>query len=61
MKFKINIIESERGCDQRIDSSEIFETWKEAVEFRDKFNSETNLEFVPDWYMIAEGPYPYDR
>lgn len=57
MKFLINIIESELGWGQKIDERKHFDSYEEAVRFRDAYNAENNLPYVPAWYMYAEGPF----
>lgn len=53
-KFKVNIIESERGWGQRLDEVEEFDTYEEAVERLMEFNSKNTDSIIPDWYMYAE-------
>jgi len=53
-KFKVYVIESERGWGQRIDETRFFDTKEEAVEFVKDFNSHNTDDVVPDWYMRAE-------
>lgn len=52
-KFKVDLIESERGWGQRVDQTREFNTYDEAVDFIKSFNSQNNLPVVPDWYMYA--------
>ena len=52
-KFKVDIIESERGWGQRIDEVKEFDTYEEAVSFMDDFNKGNNKDSAPDWYMVA--------
>lgn len=56
MKFKVIIVESERGWGQRIDEVKMFDSADEAHKFVEEFNSKNNLPYVPDWYMYAEEP-----
>ena len=58
--WKIFLIESERGWGQRVDDVLKFDTREEAVKYKDEFNSKNNLDYVPDWYMYADGPHPVD-
>jgi hypothetical protein len=51
--FRVQIIESERGWGQQIDSVEYFATKAEAEKFVKKFNAKNNEATVPDWYMYA--------
>ncbi len=53
-KFKVNIIESERGWGQKIDEVEEYDTYEEAAERIKSFNSKNTDSVVPDWYMRAE-------
>lgn len=53
----VDIIEYERGWGSRLDSTEKFDTYDKAIEFKSKFNAENNLIEAPDWYMVAIGPY----
>lgn len=56
-KYQVTVIESERGWGQKIEY-ELFDTYEEAVKYRDHINSFNNPlkpgEIVPDWYMIAK-------
>lgn len=54
MKFKAQLIESERGWGSRVDEVREFDTEQERDEFIAKFNAQNNEETVPDWYMYAE-------
>jgi hypothetical protein len=59
MKFKVVIMESERGWGQKIDSVKYFEgenAAQEAWDFADNFNKEDMKNYVPDWYMVALDP-----
>lgn len=51
---RVDIMEFERGWGQRLDEKRYFATRKEAEDFVTSFNSKNNLDYVPDWYMIAE-------
>jgi len=53
MKIKVEIIESERGWGQKVDSVKTFPSLKKAEAFVVKYNSKNNLPEVPDWYMYA--------
>lgn len=53
MKVKVEIIESERGWGQKIDSTREFPNRTEAEAFVKKYNSVNNLPEVPEWYMYA--------
>lgn len=52
-KFKVAIIESERGWGQKVDEVREFETYDQAVSFIKDFNKDNNEAAVPDWYMYA--------
>jgi hypothetical protein len=66
MKFKVYIMESERGWGQRVDEVKIFDSstydgdsdkaLAEAKKFVKEFNADNNLPDVPDWYMYATEP-----
>lgn len=56
-KWKVDIIESERGWGQRLESTEEFDTLEEAKTFQENFNSQNTEKTVPDWYMFATNPY----
>jgi hypothetical protein len=56
-QFKIYLMEYERGWGNRCDEIKYFDTEDEAIIYRDKFNSKNTETIVPDWYMVAEGPY----
>jgi hypothetical protein len=58
MKFKVNFWEFESGWGRRLDSTEIFDSYEEAEKVKIEFNSQNTEEVVPDWYMLAEGPFP---
>lgn len=53
MKIKVQIIESERGWGQKVDSVKTFPSLKKAEAFIKKFNAKNNEAVVPDWYMYA--------
>lgn len=55
--WKVYVMESERGWGQRVDEVKHFTSKQEAEEFKKEFNSQNNLDHVPDWYMYADGPY----
>lgn len=52
-KFRVNIIESERGWGQTRDHVD-FDTVEKAAEYRDSINSRNKPGPVPDWYIVAE-------
>jgi hypothetical protein len=55
--WKVFIIESERGWGQKVEDTEEFDTYEEAVKFQLEYNAENNLSYVPDWYMYASTPF----
>lgn len=55
--WKLYIVESERGWGQRVDEVMKFNTYDEADKYKKEFNAKNNLDYVPDWYMYADGPY----
>ena len=57
MKYTVNLLEYERGWGSRLDAVETFDTYEEAKKYKDDFNAKNTEEVVPDWYMIAEGPF----
>jgi hypothetical protein len=56
-KFRVTVVESERGWGRRYESVD-FDSFSEAKVYRDHINSQNKPvgpgEFAPDWYMIAE-------
>ena len=56
MTWLVDILESERGWGQKIDSTHLFNSLEEAEKFKEKFNSDNTSETVPDWYMVALEP-----
>ena len=53
LKYRVEVVESERGWGCKVDSVEEFDTKEEAEAFIEKFNSYNTQEVVPDWYMYA--------
>jgi hypothetical protein len=53
MKVKVEIIESERGWGQKVDSTKEFPSRAKAEAFVKKYNAKNDLPEVPDWYMYA--------
>lgn len=53
-KFKVNIIESEKGWGQKIDEVKEFDDYDEAVRFIKAENAKNNRDTVPDLYWYAE-------
>lgn len=56
MRYKVVIIESERGWGQKIDEIKYFTDEKKAKEFVKEYNSYNDKTEVPDWYMYAKDP-----
>jgi hypothetical protein len=59
-KYRVHIVESERGWGRKIEDTKYFDTAEEAEQFIKTYNAK-NPPLVngraPDWYMQAEGPY----
>lgn len=55
-RWRVDIIESERGWGQKIDDRKFFDTEQEARDYVVEYNKDNNLDYVPDWYMRADGP-----
>lgn len=59
MKFKVDIIESERGWGSKVDSTIEFNSLEEAQKYVKNYNTKyNNAPEVPDWYMMAELRHP---
>lgn len=59
MPYKVIILECERGWGQKVDDIEFYSTFDKAKQRVDEFNRIHNTEpSAPDWYMVAQGPYP---
>ena len=56
VRYRVDLIESERGWGQRVDDQKYFDSIEEAEEYAATFNSQNNLNYVPDWYMYAANP-----
>jgi hypothetical protein len=56
-KFRVAIIESERGWGSRVDEMKEFDTKEEADAFIKHFNSQNTSPTTPDWYMYAQAQY----
>ena len=54
--WKVGIIESERGWDQRVVEVKFFDNQQEAEAFVQEFNSANIEDHVPDWRMYATRP-----
>ena len=55
-RYRVDIIESERGWGQKVDDVKFFDTLEEAETFVKEYNAKNNLPYVPDWYMFADRP-----
>jgi hypothetical protein len=55
-RWRVNIIESERGWGQRVDETKLFDSREQADSFVAQFNARNNRSTVPGWYMYAEKP-----
>lgn len=53
-KFKVNIIEHERGWGSKIDEVEEYSTYNKAVKRIKEVNSKNVLKSAPDYYITAE-------
>ena len=55
-RYRVDIIESERGWGSKIDETKYFDNEPEAKKFVKEYNDKYNppSAHVPDWYMIAE-------
>ena len=56
-QYRVDIIEYERGWGQKIDEQKFFQTKELALNFIKEYNARNNETEVPDWYMVARGPY----
>jgi len=55
-RWRVNIIESERGWGQKVEDVKFFDSEQQANNFVTDFNKDNNLSYTPDWYMRAETP-----
>lgn len=59
-KFRVVIIESERGWGRKVDEIKYFDTYEDAEIFQKKFNADLPPRDAngraPDWYMQAQKP-----
>ena len=54
-RYRVDIIESERGWGSKIDETLYFDDEQEAKQYVIDYNTKHNTSSVtPDWYMIAE-------
>lgn len=59
-KYRIDIIESEKGWGKRVDESLYFDSKEEAELYRVKFNAQNTGSKTPDWYQYAAEPVLVD-
>jgi hypothetical protein len=59
-RFRVVVIESERGWGRKTDSIEYFDAYDEAEKFERAFNADNPPRSsdgrAPDWYMQAQDP-----
>lgn len=55
-RWKVIIIESERGWGQKVDDVKFFDNEEEADEFVKEYNKDNDETVAPDWYMVAQEP-----
>lgn len=53
-KFKVTLWEYESGWGSRPDETKEFDTYEAAEKYLEEFNSKNDLNYVPDWYMVAQ-------
>lgn len=56
MKFRVDIIESERGWGQKVDEQKFFDSADAAWKFVEEYNAQNTAPVAPDWYMQARNP-----
>ena len=59
-KYRVVVIEHERGWGARVDEERDFDSFAEAEIFSLQYNSKNNLKEAPDWYMSAGRPFLVD-
>lgn len=52
-RYKVEILEYERGWGSKVDEIKYFDNEPEAKNFVNDFNSKNIDEVIPDWYMVA--------
>ena len=52
-RWRVDIIESERGWGQKVEDTKFFDNETEAKKFVNDFNNENTKTKTPDWYMYA--------
>jgi hypothetical protein len=55
-RWRVDIIETERGWGSKVDESKYFKSLKRANTFVAKYNAKNNEPVVPVWYMYATSP-----
>lgn len=55
-RFRVQVIESERGYGQKVDETRYFNTYEEAADFRDRLNAKNTESRAPDIYWQATDP-----
>jgi hypothetical protein len=55
--YKVYVMEYERGWGSRVDEVKTFPNEQSALDFVKSFNARNTEAQVPDWYMVADGPY----
>lgn len=56
--WRVDIVEYERGWGSRVDEQVYFTDYQAAETYIQEYNLRYNNEvIVPDWYMVAQGPY----
>lgn len=56
MKFRVTVIESERGWGQKVDEVREFDSYEEAAKYRDSVNKQNTAPTAPDIYWQASDP-----
>jgi hypothetical protein len=57
VKYRVDLIESERGWGQNLWDSEDFDSLEDAKKFTKEYNDRNNEVTVPDYYIYATDPY----
>jgi hypothetical protein len=58
IRYKVEMIESERGWGQKVDEVLWFKSEDKAKKYVEDYNGKYNNESsTPDWYIVATGPY----
>jgi len=59
-KYRVDFWEHERGWGRRIDFQKFYDSKEDALNAIKEFNAQNTESTVPDWYMLAKGPYLVD-